>query len=232
MYPEYANNQKSLGVTLIESSDPNSETGAMQRLVGSCLNITQRWHEKGSHSMRHLDRPDHPYTTQAANLTANQLRERGEALRDLAKMLRTTKGSAQLPKPLLKRVAYYYEDISNFYLKEAEKRPMKFTTLDSGNRQSYDSGMQRDTQENKPDYTLLPLEFLKRWAELMTRGAAKYGRHNWRLANSQEELDRFKSSALRHMMQWLEGDVTEDHATAVAFNIAAAEYVKTKQPPV
>ncbi len=100
-----------------------------------------------------------------------------------------------------------------------------FTVKDSGKRQEWESGFVRDSREGKPDYTLLPLEFLERWAMHMTRGAEKYGRDNWRLANDQSALDRFKASALGHMMQWLRGDRDEDHAAAVAFNVAAAEYV-------
>lgn len=103
---------------------------------------------------------------------------------------------------------------------------MSYKVKDSGARESYASGMVRDTEEGKPDYTLLPLEFLKRWAWHMTRGAEKYGRENWRKASSQDELMRFRASALRHMMQWLEGEGDEDHAAAVCFNVAAAEYAK------
>lgn len=94
--------------------------------------------------------------------------------------------------------------------------------------------MKRDTQEGKPDFSLclagLPYEdeMLTRWAALMTRGAEKYGRRNWQLAESKEELDRFKASALRHMYQWVTGEVDEDHAAAVFFNVAAAEYTKHK----
>jgi hypothetical protein len=104
----------------------------------------------------------------------------------------------------------------------------QFITKDSGKRMDYASGMRRDTQEGKPDYTLVDFAMLKRWAALMTRGAEKYGKENWKLANSKEEMERFQSSALRHMMQWLEGDRTEDHGAAVFFNISAAEYVRTK----
>lgn len=105
---------------------------------------------------------------------------------------------------------------------------MTYITKDSGARQEYASGMRRDVQDGKPDYTLLDRAFLKRWAELMVRGAKKYGRHNWRKANSQEELERFQASAYRHLVQWLDGETDEDHAAAVAFNLAAAEYVKSK----
>lgn len=103
-----------------------------------------------------------------------------------------------------------------------------FITKDSGIREEYGSGMVRDTQSGKPRYDLIDLAFLKRWAELMGRGAEKYGERNWELADSEDELARFKQSALRHMFQWLEGDGTEDHAVAVAFNLAAAEFVKRK----
>lgn len=104
----------------------------------------------------------------------------------------------------------------------------KFETKDSGKRVEFESGMRRDVADEKPDYTLCYLPMLKRWAELMSRGAKKYGRCNWQLANSQEELDRFYSSAYRHFIQWLSGETDEDHAAACYFNIAAAEYLKEK----
>jgi hypothetical protein len=103
-----------------------------------------------------------------------------------------------------------------------------FQVKDSGVRQDYESGMRRDTQEGKPDYTLIDMEFLRRLADHMTKGAKKYGRGNWELANSQDELIRFKSSAFRHLIQWLNGETDEDHMAAIAFNLAAAEHVKRK----
>ena len=111
---------------------------------------------------------------------------------------------------------------------------MKYQTLDSGKRQEYKSGMRRDTQEDKSDFYLclsdVPYDeqMLTRWAALMIRGADKYGRRNWQLANSEEELDRFKSSAFRHFVQWISGETDEDHGAAVFFNITSAEYVKYK----
>ena len=104
----------------------------------------------------------------------------------------------------------------------------EFITKDSGKRLSFKSGMVRDIEDDKPQYDLVYLPMLKRWAELMGRGAKKYGRNNWKLASGQEELDRFKGSALRHMIQWIEGDESEDHASAVFFNISGAEYVHSK----
>lgn len=118
------------------------------------------------------------------------------------------------------------KDFADFVL--AQTAPKEFVVKDSGQRQSYSSGMVRDTQDGKPDYTLLDSEFLQRWAAHMTLGAVKYGRDNWRKADSEEELQRFQSSAFRHFMSWIKGEVDEDHAVAVAFNIAAAEYVKER----
>ena len=105
---------------------------------------------------------------------------------------------------------------------------MDYKTKDSGKREEFTTGMVRDTQDDKPRYDLLDRPFLKRWAELMARGAKKYGEENWRKAATNEELTRFRSSAVRHMFQYLEGDRTEDHAAAVAFNLAGAEMVREK----
>lgn len=111
----------------------------------------------------------------------------------------------------------------------------EFITKDSGKREDYDSGMRRDTQEGKPRFDLLlvpgvPFEdqFLTRLAALLERGAAKYGERNWQKANSPEEVERFVASGTRHFFQWACGEVDEDHAAAVVFNLMAAEYVKWK----
>lgn len=104
-----------------------------------------------------------------------------------------------------------------------------FTIKDSGERQEYPSGMRRDTQEGKVDYTLIRDGVMyERWAAHMTKGADKYGRRNWTLAKSSEELDRFRASAARHFEQWMRGDSDEDHAAAVLFNVDAAETVRKR----
>lgn len=55
-----------------------------------------------------------------------------------------------------------------------------------------------------------------------------YAAERSKLANSEEELERFKASAFRHFMQWINGQDDEDHAVAVFFNIQAYEYTKQK----
>lgn len=111
----------------------------------------------------------------------------------------------------------------------------KWVTKDSGERAAYDSGMVRDTEAGKARFDLLvPLgvpyeeQFLTRFADLLGRGAEKYSARNWEKANSQAELDRYKSSAFRHFMQWITGEVDEDHAAAVMFNLMCYEMTKYK----
>jgi hypothetical protein len=105
----------------------------------------------------------------------------------------------------------------------------RFETKDSGERLVFDSGMQRDTATDKVDYSLtLDGPLFLRWAALLDRGARKYNKRNWMKATGEEELARFKESAMRHFIQWFYGDTDEDHAAAVLFNINGAEYTKEK----
>jgi hypothetical protein len=109
-----------------------------------------------------------------------------------------------------------------------------FTIKDSGARQEFAGGMVRDTTEGKINY--LSTRFgpmYRRWAAHLTKGRAKYpdpepGVPNWTLAAGPEELNRARESALRHFEAWLDGELDEDHAAAVFFNVNLAEYVLSK----
>lgn len=105
---------------------------------------------------------------------------------------------------------------------------MGYETKDSGERQVFATGMQRDSGAKELEPGLIPIPMLVRWAELMGRGAAKYEARNWERACTPEELDRFQRSAFRHFVQWMRGDTDEDHAAATFFNIAGAEHVKAR----
>ena len=123
---------------------------------------------------------------------------------------------------------YFVTKDGRIRMEENECLAQGFITKDSGKREEFSTGMTRDTQDDKPRYDLIDRAFLKRWAELMARGAKKYGEENWRKAATVEELTRFRSSAIRHMFQYLEGDRSEDHAAAICFNVAGAEMVEEK----
>lgn len=110
----------------------------------------------------------------------------------------------------------------------------EFVIKDSGKREEFDSGMVRDTEDGKIDYTgLVHGPMLERWAAHSTKGRAKYpdpepGVPNWTLADDTAEYLRFRRSAARHFVQWLAGDTDEDHAAGVMFNINGAEYVRER----
>jgi hypothetical protein len=112
---------------------------------------------------------------------------------------------------------------------------VSFETKDSGVREQFDSGMQRDTEAGKPRFDLMipkdvPYQdqLITRFAELLGRGAEKYEDRNWEKATGEEEIARAKSSAFRHFMQWFCGERDEDHAAAVIFNLLVVETTRTK----
>jgi hypothetical protein len=59
----------------------------------------------------------------------------------------------------------------------------------------------------------------------MARGAEKYGERNWEQGIP---VSRFYASALRHLMQWREGDSQEDHLAAVLFNVGGIMFTRAR----
>lgn len=108
-----------------------------------------------------------------------------------------------------------------------------FVIKDSGKREEFISGMVRDTGDKPRFLRIFFGPMAERWAIHLHKGSKKYpdtgiGIPNWSLANGEMELQRFKESALDHMIKWLRGDRDEDHAAAIFFNVNGAEYVKNK----
>ena len=107
-----------------------------------------------------------------------------------------------------------------------------FVVKDSGERIRFTGGSLRDTATGKIDYSrALDGPMFERLATHLTKAEAKYpdvapGKPNWMLVNTEEELVRYKKSALRHFIQWYRGESDEDHAAAVYFNINGVEYLK------
>lgn len=99
---------------------------------------------------------------------------------------------------------------------------------DSGSRQTFSTGMQRDNGEKtlRPDLIWLP--GLIRLAQHYGKGALKYAERNWEKAKTIEEQLRFQASAFRHFIQWMRGDRDEDHMSAVIFNMFGYEYVRER----
>jgi hypothetical protein len=104
----------------------------------------------------------------------------------------------------------------------------RFETKDSGKRETWDTGAQRDTEDGKGRYDLIPAGPVHRLAQLYQRGAVKYEDNNWKKGIPTK---RFMSSLLRHAFQYLAGDRSEDHLAAVAFNAFGAMYNEEQEEP-
>lgn len=101
--------------------------------------------------------------------------------------------------------------------------PSIFTEVkDSGKREEFETGSRRDTREGKGRYDLIAQIPLKRLAQHYENGAKKYGDRNWEKG---QPVMRYLDSASRHLHNILMGDKTEDHESAVSWNIFA--YVQT-----
>jgi hypothetical protein len=95
---------------------------------------------------------------------------------------------------------------------------------DSGTRQKFKTGAQRDIQVGKGRYDLMPAYAMFRLARLFENGAIKYGESNWRKGIP---LKRFLDSAERHLHKLKAGFVDEDHASAVNWNISC--FIETQK---
>jgi hypothetical protein len=131
-----------------------------------------------------------------------------------------------------------------------EYEPLSFVVKDSGQRAQFASGMVRDVTEGKTHWWRVRIgPMLRRWAEHVTKAAAKYPDispmvPNWTLAVGQEERARFLDSLDRHMAVYMTYELTgvniedpnnptrepltEDHAAAIMFNLNGVEFVKEK----
>jgi hypothetical protein len=90
------------------------------------------------------------------------------------------------------------------------------TLKDSGQREGFSTGAQRDSRTGKGRFDLLPPRALLRVAKHFEAGALKYSDRNWEKG---QPLSRYFDSALRHLNSFLAGQVDEDHATAAAWNV-------------
>jgi len=94
----------------------------------------------------------------------------------------------------------------------------------SGGKQKFESGAHRDSQKNKGRFDLIPVLAIKRLAVHYENGAELYGADNWKMGMP---LRRFLDSAIRHVLQCLDGKEDEDHAAAALWNICGFIYTKS-----
>jgi len=96
--------------------------------------------------------------------------------------------------------------------------------LDSGKRQTFETGSVRDVREGKGRFDLLPPAAITLLAKHFEEGAKKYGDNNWLKG---QPLSRYLDSALRHLFKVLAGQEDEPHDRAAAWNLMA--YMETKE---
>ncbi|KKK63326.1 hypothetical protein LCGC14_2995400, partial [marine sediment metagenome] len=86
---------------------------------------------------------------------------------------------------------------------------MKHDLKHSNEKQEFSTGAQRDSQEDKSRPDLISCLFLDRLGTLLGKGAKYYGERNWEKGMP---LSRFLGSAMRHLVQTIDGQEDEDHA--------------------
>ena len=103
---------------------------------------------------------------------------------------------------------------------------------DSGERRTFETGSVRDVRTGKGRYDLIPPSGLHRLAVHYENGAAKYGERNWEKG---QPVSSYVDSMIRHCINYLSGDRSEDHLSAVTWNafsiIHTEEMLKLKKLP-
>lgn len=102
-----------------------------------------------------------------------------------------------------------------------------FELPDSGQRQQFETGAVRDTEENKGRYDLMATQGLMRLAIHYERGARKYADRNWEKGIP---IKRCLNSAIRHLVKYMAGWNDEDHLAAAAWNIFAIMHFELYKP--
>jgi len=102
--------------------------------------------------------------------------------------------------------------------KQGKSRLQWDKVADSGTRSAFNTGSQRDSQEGKGRYDLIPTSVLHRLAVHYENGAAKYGDNNWQKG---QPLNQYYNSAMRHLQAIKDGKLDEDHFSAAMWDIAA-----------
>lgn len=98
---------------------------------------------------------------------------------------------------------------------------------DSGDRSVFGYGAMRDRGEKKGRFDLLPASAIARLAKHFQKGAEKYADRNWEKGMP---IHMFFDSGLRHAFQYLDGDTSEDHLVAAAWNFMCAMWTEEHYP--
>jgi len=89
-----------------------------------------------------------------------------------------------------------------------------------GSLKKFDSG--------KPMVSLVEPKFILGIADILTFGAEKYGKNNWKLAK-EDDMARYKDALMRHLMSYLDGELLDPesgkpHLHHIGCNLMFLEY--------
>lgn len=99
---------------------------------------------------------------------------------------------------------------------KAEKHPKQNVSNVIDTKRIFESGSQRDDDTNKPLVNHLCAYLRLRFGYLLRMGANKYGKNNWQKGQPTEAA---LESLHRHLAKYELGDRTEDHLSAIIFNV-------------
>jgi len=106
---------------------------------------------------------------------------------------------------------YYHVNMRSKRFHELTDNGMK----DSGKREAFPSGAERDAAEGKPRPDLISPFATERLAEWLRLGAEKYAPRNWEKGLP---VSRSMASLCRHLMKFQQGCTDEDHVAAIMCN--------------
>lgn len=91
----------------------------------------------------------------------------------------------------------------------------------------FETGAVRSSDADDTRYDLITPIGLRRVAQTCAEGAVKYGERNWERGFP---ISSVLNHALRHINEWLAGDMTEDHLAHAAWNLLAAIHFEETRP--
>jgi hypothetical protein len=101
-----------------------------------------------------------------------------------------------------------------------------FVVKEEQEKRTFETGAIRNSAKGKGRCDLLPAGPLLRLAVHYEKGAEIYGDRNWEKGIPINEMI---SSGLRHIFNYMQGERTEDHLAAAAFNILGAMFMEDKE---
>jgi hypothetical protein len=98
---------------------------------------------------------------------------------------------------------------------------------DSGLRDQFETGAVREVANGRGRYDLISVPAMYRVAMHYENGAAKYSERNWEKGIP---ISNCINSLYRHLLKYIDGETSEDHMAAIAWNVFAIMHYETRNP--